>query len=113
VCSGGVPAPGSPRRWDTVAAMGFVKQGLAVGSFLVVVGCLCEGDWERESCFVFPPNDCRGERCGVKKTKSASAWEWFAFFGAFPLLSSGRGLFYSHGQSAIRKRARRMAAPAL
>ena len=101
-------------REDTVAAMGFVKQSLAVRSFLVVVGCLCEGDWEGESCFVFPPKGCRGERCGFSRGAEP---RWICLdgfsFGTFPLLSSGRGFFYSHGQSAIRKRAKRMAAPAL
>ena len=52
-------------REDTVAAMGFVKQSLAVRSFLVVVGCLCEGDWEGESCFVFPPEGLPGRALRV------------------------------------------------
>jgi hypothetical protein len=37
---------------------------LAVGALLVVIGCLGQGDEEWESCLVFPPNACHGERCG-------------------------------------------------
>ena len=58
--------------------MGFVKQGLAVRGFLVVVGCLCEGDWESESCLC-----SRGTATvasGVGSKKSASAYGSGCFF---------------------------------
>ena len=100
-CSGGVPArarlggptAGEPSTvGDTVAAMGFVKQSLAVRSFLVVVGCLCEGDWEGESCFVFPPKGCRGERCGFQGAQSPAGSAWMVFL-------SERFLFFLPGEA--------------
>ena len=75
----GPPPEKTLDREDTVAAMGFVKQSLAVRSFLVGVGCLCEGDWEGESCFVFPPKGCRGERCGFQGAQSPAGSTWMVF----------------------------------
>ena len=72
--------------------------------FLVVVGCLCEVAWERPSCFLVASERCRGERAGFQGAQSPWASGGWCFFGAFPLLSSGRGFLYSHGQTAIRKR---------
>jgi hypothetical protein len=83
--------------------MGFVKQGLVVGGFLVVVGCLCEGDWEGAEMFLVPPE--RWPRRALRVSMGAEPlWLGGFSFGAFPLLSSGRGFLYSHGQTAIRKR---------
>jgi hypothetical protein len=90
-CGCGIAAADRPRPWahlgapwrgDTVAAMGFVKQSLAVRSFLVVVGCLCEGDWEGESCFVFPPKGCRASVAGFQGAQSRAPLDllgWFFF----------------------------------
>ena len=45
---------------------------------------------------LFAPNACRGERCGVWGCGVPIDWLCFSF-GAFPLRSSGRGLFSPSG----------------
>jgi hypothetical protein len=70
--------------------MGFVKQGLVVGGFLVVVGCLCEGDCEGPRCFLFPQNAGRGERCGFLWVQSPSGLVVFL---------SERSLFFLPGEA--------------
>ena len=75
---------------DAAAAMGFVKQGLVVGGFLVVVGCLCEGDWEGPRCFLFPQSAGRGERCGFRCVQSPSGLVVFL---------SERSLFFLPGEA--------------
>jgi hypothetical protein len=88
---------------DTVAAMGFVKQGLAVGGFLVwlVVFAKMIGSGRDVACS--PRRLAAASGAGFQGAQSP--WPLLGFsFGAFPLLSSGRGFLCSHGQTAIRKR---------
>jgi hypothetical protein len=73
-------------RWLVI----FAKVMGAAEMFLV----LCER-WPRRALRVF-----KGRRVSLHLVGGFS-------FGAFPLLSSGRGFLYSHGQTAIRKRARK------
>ena len=99
----------SPRRGafdggDTVAAMGSIKQGLAVykvfsSGWLSLRSCLGAAE-----LFLVASERCRGERAGFQGAQSPWASGGWCFCGAFPLLSSGRGFLYSHGQTAIRKR---------
>jgi hypothetical protein len=64
----------------------------------------CEVDWERPNCFLWPPNAAAAS-ARVFKGRTAPGHLVGGFsFGTFPLLSSGRGFLYSHGQTAIRKR---------
>ena len=77
-------------RGDTVAAMGFVKQGLAARSFLVVVACLCEGDREGESCFV-PAEGVPGRALGFQGAQSPVEPLGWSFFPE-------RFLFFLPGQ---------------
>ena len=104
-CRGGPPVAAKPSRsWGHGRCYGFCQAGLGRTRFLVVVGCLCEVAWERPSCFLVASERCRGERAGFQGAQSPWASGGWCFCGAFPLLSSGRGFLYSHGQTAIRKR---------
>ena len=103
-CSGSVLPTGGVRLWGHGRCYGFCQAGLGRTRFLVVVGCLCEVAWERPSCFLVASERCRGERAGFQGAQSPWASGGWCFCGAFPLLSSGRGFLYSHGQTAIRKR---------
>jgi hypothetical protein len=94
--------------------MGFVKQSLAVRSLLVVVGCLCEGDWEGERCFVFPPKGCRGERCGFSRGQSPlDLLGWFFLSERFLFFLPGEAFFTPTGKLLSASERKRMAAPAL
>ena len=54
----------------------------------------------------FPPNVCRGERCGVWGRRAPSDGVLVGFFWSVSSSSSGRA-FFLLGQSAIRKRTHR------
>ena len=56
----------------------------------MVVGCLCEGDWEGPRCFLFPQNAGRGERCGFLWVQSPSGLVVFL---------SERSLFFLPGEA--------------
>ena len=85
---------------DTAAAMGILSSGFRAKIFFSLW-------WSVRSWLLsFPPNACRGERCGVWGRRAPSDGVLVGFFWSVSSSSSGRA-FFLLGQSAIRKRTHR------
>ncbi len=85
---------------DTAAAMGILSSGFRAKIFFSLW-------WSVRSWLLsFPPNVCRGERCGVWGRRAPSDGVLVGFFWSVSSSSSGRA-FFLLGQSAIRKRTHR------
>ena len=90
VCRDGVLIVADLGGGDTAAAMGILSSGFRAKLFLSLWWSL------RSWLLSFPPNACRGERCGVWGSIAPSDWVLVVSSGAFPLRLPG-ALFFSSG----------------
>ena len=97
-CSRAFPAVGTPSLLWVLSSRAWQDKVFSSG-WLSLRSCLGAAE-----LFLVASERCRGERAGFQGAQSPWASGGWCFFGAFPLLSSGRGFLYSHGQTAIRKR---------